>query len=157
MFFINLIVSIINMSLSVFKRKAGIENSVSKRVKYDRESFDRFGDDLCGLLLSYLGHNEKLRYECVSKQWQRVIYLREKRLDCKATHNSLSITRTLALAKPEILDLIVRKFNFIRVLDVHIIVGTKCTLHLIKNLPFLEEIGIYGYRNDSMRFLFENF
>jgi len=156
-FVLNLILSIINMSLSVFKRKAVSDSSETKRAKYDKNTFDRFGDDLCGLLLSYLGHNEKLRYECVSKQWQRCIYVNERRLNCKAKHNSLAITRTLVLEKPEILDLIVRKFNYIRVLDVHFIVGTKSALHLIKKLPFLEEIGLYGYRNDSMKFLCESF
>jgi len=43
MFFINLIVNIINM----FKRKSVFESSEPKRAKYDRNSLDRFGDDLC--------------------------------------------------------------------------------------------------------------
>ncbi|CAG2116734.1 unnamed protein product, partial [Medioppia subpectinata] len=36
-----------------------------------RQSMDRFGDDLCQLLLSYLSLEERFRYEEVSKQWQR--------------------------------------------------------------------------------------
>jgi hypothetical protein len=35
---------------------------------------DRFGDDLCQLLLSYLQLYDCFRCECVSKQWQRLIY-----------------------------------------------------------------------------------
>ena len=36
-------------------------------------SFDRFGDDLTELLLSYLTFDDKIRLECVSKQWTRLI------------------------------------------------------------------------------------
>ncbi|XP_054157839.1 uncharacterized protein LOC128956180 [Oppia nitens] len=39
-----------------------------------RQSFDRFGDDLTELLLSYLSFDEKIRHECVSKQWQRLVF-----------------------------------------------------------------------------------
>ncbi|CAG2167898.1 unnamed protein product, partial [Oppiella nova] len=39
-----------------------------------RQSMDRLGDDLCQLLLSYLKTKDCFRYECVSKQWQRLIY-----------------------------------------------------------------------------------
>ncbi|XP_054159526.1 uncharacterized protein LOC128957739 [Oppia nitens] len=38
-----------------------------------RQSFDRFGDDLSQLLLSYLSIDDKLRFESVSKQWHRLI------------------------------------------------------------------------------------
>ena len=37
-------------------------------------SFDRYGDDLTGLLLSYLPAKEKFRYECISRQWKRLIF-----------------------------------------------------------------------------------
>ncbi|XP_054157447.1 glutaminyl-peptide cyclotransferase-like [Oppia nitens] len=43
-------------------------------VRYPRDSFDRFGDDLCRLLLRYLPTDDRFRYECVSKQWQTFIY-----------------------------------------------------------------------------------
>ena len=35
---------------------------------------DRLGDDLCQVLLSYLPFEDRFRCECVSKQWQRVVY-----------------------------------------------------------------------------------
>ncbi|CAG2115582.1 unnamed protein product [Medioppia subpectinata] len=38
-----------------------------------KDSFDRFGDDLCEELLSYLSFEDRFRWECVSKQWQRVL------------------------------------------------------------------------------------
>ena len=39
-----------------------------------RQSFDRFGDDLCQYLLSFLSFEDTFRCECVSKQWQRLVF-----------------------------------------------------------------------------------
>ena len=53
------------------------ENSIENR-KYSKDSFDRFGDDLCEDILSYFPLNDKFKYECVSKQWKRSVYQRVK-------------------------------------------------------------------------------
>jgi hypothetical protein len=37
-------------------------------------SFERFGDDLCEVLLSFLPISDKIKFECVSKQWQTLIF-----------------------------------------------------------------------------------
>ena len=37
-------------------------------------SFQRFGDDLCELLLSYQRFEDKILFECVSHQRQRLIF-----------------------------------------------------------------------------------
>ncbi|CAG2178437.1 unnamed protein product, partial [Oppiella nova] len=44
--------------------------------EYPKDSFDRFGDDLCGLVLSYLSLKDSFRYECLSKQWMRTVFIR---------------------------------------------------------------------------------
>ncbi|CAG2165920.1 unnamed protein product [Oppiella nova] len=41
---------------------------------YAKDSLDRFGDDMCEHILSYLTLEDRFRCECVSKQWQRFIY-----------------------------------------------------------------------------------
>ena len=41
---------------------------------YPKNCFDRFGDDLTELILQYLTFEDKLRLECVSKQWRRLVY-----------------------------------------------------------------------------------
>ncbi len=51
------------------KRKRKTRNG----YKYD--SFDRFGDDLCELLLSFLSFDCKTR---VSKQWKRLVFNKHK-------------------------------------------------------------------------------
>ncbi|XP_054155992.1 uncharacterized protein LOC128954438 isoform X2 [Oppia nitens] len=45
-----------------------------------KDSFDRFGDDLCQLLLQYLPIEVKLRLESVSKQWKSLIFTTETHL-----------------------------------------------------------------------------
>ncbi|CAG2106893.1 unnamed protein product [Medioppia subpectinata] len=58
---------------------------------YIRDSMDRFGDDLCQLLLSYLSLEERFRYEEVSKQWQRVIYETQYEIPIEITYKYLKI------------------------------------------------------------------
>ena len=41
---------------------------------YAKDSFDRFGDDLTQLILSFLWFEDKVRLECVSKQWRRLVF-----------------------------------------------------------------------------------
>ena len=44
------------------------------RKVYPKNSFDRFGDDLTELIVSYLWFEDKVRLECVSKQWRRLVF-----------------------------------------------------------------------------------
>ena len=41
---------------------------------YAKNSFDRFGDDLTQLILQHLTFEDKIRLECVSKQWRRLVF-----------------------------------------------------------------------------------
>ena len=41
---------------------------------YAKNSFDRFGDDLTEEILQYLTFEDKIRLECVSKQWRRLVF-----------------------------------------------------------------------------------
>ena len=58
------------MSVSALKAKLFI-------LHYSRDSFDRFGDDLCEELLSYLSFDSKIVFECVANQWMRTIHNRQ--------------------------------------------------------------------------------
>ncbi|CAG2174818.1 unnamed protein product, partial [Oppiella nova] len=48
--------------------------------EYSKDSFDRFGDDLCEEILSYLSLKDGFRYECLSKQWRRSIHQKRHNL-----------------------------------------------------------------------------
>ncbi len=57
-------------------------------TKYIQKTFHRFGDDLCQLLLSYLTIEHKFVSECVSKQWQRLVYNKQLKLNiCHQIYN----------------------------------------------------------------------
>src|SRR6185437_15089515 len=84
---------------------------------YAKDSMDRFGDDLCGLILSYLKLDDRFRCECVSKQWQRLVYttvrhltideklmtqMTQKRNLCGETYLDVSVMATIAKKCPHI-------------------------------------------------------
>ncbi|CAG2103257.1 unnamed protein product [Medioppia subpectinata] len=49
------------------------DNKQHPRI-YTKDSLDRFGDDLCAVLVSYLSLEDCFEYECVSKQFQRTVF-----------------------------------------------------------------------------------
>ena len=62
----------------------GLNEFESKEDNYRRDSFDdRFCDDLCEDILQYLSLEDKLRFECVSKQFQRTVFQRQYELYIK--------------------------------------------------------------------------
>ena len=45
-----------------------------------KSSFDRFGDDLIELVLSYISFEDSFQYKCVSKQWKRLIFNKQNKV-----------------------------------------------------------------------------
>ena len=45
-----------------------------------KTSFDRFGDDLIELVLSYISFEDSFQYKCVSKQWKRLVFNKQNKL-----------------------------------------------------------------------------
>ena len=41
---------------------------------YEKDSMDRLGDDLTEEVIQYLTFSDKVRLECVSKQWMRCVF-----------------------------------------------------------------------------------
>jgi hypothetical protein len=57
-------------------------NNKNNEISLKRDSFsDRVCDDLCEVLLSYLSFEDKIRFECVSKQFQRYLYNKQNSLE----------------------------------------------------------------------------
>jgi septum formation topological specificity factor MinE len=47
-----------------------------------RDSFsDRICDDLCEVLLKYLSIDDKIKFECISKQFQRCVYTKQNSIN----------------------------------------------------------------------------
>src|SRR5690348_7145073 len=71
------------MSKSLNKRlkTCGNNSSIIESVVQKKNSFDRFGDDLTELILSYLSFEDKFRFECVSKRFKRLIFNKQKEIN----------------------------------------------------------------------------
>jgi hypothetical protein len=93
---------------------------------YPKNSFERFGDDLCQLLLSYLSFEDKLKFECVSKQWKSLIFNKVFKFQLI---NSKFKNKLLILLIPfnnvsrfEIFESLIRKCHFIN----ELIIDNNC-------------------------------
>ncbi|CAG2176364.1 unnamed protein product [Oppiella nova] len=72
----------LDLRLSLRDVMAGntVMKTTDEEEYYPKNSFDRFGDDLCGLVLSYQSLKECFRFECLSRQWQRCVFTRRHTL-----------------------------------------------------------------------------
>jgi hypothetical protein len=120
---------------------------VSKtKCGYFVDSFDRFGDDLCELLLSYLSVIDKIRFECVSKQWKSLIFNRQKSLQISSDGlvNSVLIkTFNETIQVPNnvnktLFKSLFKKFKFIQVLEIRDFISKEVLNAITDNLNFLE-------------------
>ena len=57
-------------------------------LHFTSESFDRFGDDLSELLLSYIKYEDKIKLQCVSKQWNSLIFNKQSVLRVDAQYKN---------------------------------------------------------------------
>ena len=88
-------------------------------------SFERFGDDLCELVLSYLSVKQKLVFQRVSKQWQTLVFNKQKVLiiEDKFELNSLKLfeysfmIRNQQKVLNQLLKKVLKKFRFINELQ----------------------------------------
>ncbi|CAG2169101.1 unnamed protein product, partial [Oppiella nova] len=92
--------------------------SSESSLEFSKDSFDRFGDDLCRLLLSYLPFEEHFRRECLSKQFQRCLHI---------SLDVLTITDTL----------------FAKILAKSGSIGTDVLTALLQKCPNIDAIDCY--------------
>ena len=62
------------------KRRKNINQSDQNRQPFPRDSFDRFGDDICEEILQYLTFADKIRLQCLSKQFSRTVFAKQYRI-----------------------------------------------------------------------------
>ena len=76
---------------SYSQKSVSISDCVLQSIEdnYRRDSFDdRFCDDLSEVLLQFLPLNDKLRLECVSKQFQRTVFIKQCEITLYSTLQS---------------------------------------------------------------------
>ena len=66
------------------------------RPIYERDSMERFGDDLTEEVLQYLWFSDKVMFECLSKQWQRLVFNKQMEIDLKdEDYRSITLSNRL--------------------------------------------------------------
>ncbi|CAG2100603.1 unnamed protein product, partial [Medioppia subpectinata] len=111
-----------------------------QRRIYAKNSFDRFGDDLCGLILSYLLFDERFGCECVSKQFQRTVFE-------SVVHITIDDNYVNTRANIQMLAAIVRKCSHIHTIDCR-----KITNRYTKQLP--EALAIFRDNCPHLRHIY---
>ncbi len=124
-----------------------VNKNVCKIFEYPRDSLDRFGDDFCELILSYLRFKDKIRFESVSSQWQRCIYSRQTGLSIKSSRNSDTISELLGRSKSAIIDVnalesILKKCRYIKKIESFFYADASMLEIIANNCRYLEEISI---------------
>ena len=125
---------------------------------YLKNSMDRFGDDLTEQVLQYLTFEDKIRLECVSKQWRRLVYLKHFNIDIE--YIQLNILNYLDDNKRQSvgqhLESLLKKCPNIRRVDIDLDVLDKSeVLSLIgQYCPRVKSLTYYPDYNDENVLLF---
>ena len=123
-----------------------------------KNSMDRFGDDLTELILQYLTFEDKIRLECVSKQWRRLNYNKQFDIDVVFIQqnivNYLDDNQTLSVGQH--LESLLKKCPNIRSVDIEKDVMNKSqVLSLIgQYCPRVKSLTYYPDYNDENVLLF---
>jgi len=83
LFNLNKILNSIKMLSKIKIEEISYENKTKSGFNFNL--FERFDDDLCQLLLSFLSISDKIKFECVSKQWKYLIFNKQQKLIINGT------------------------------------------------------------------------
>jgi hypothetical protein len=121
---------------------------------FELDSFERFSDKLCEELISYLSISDKIRLECVSKQWKSLIFNKQKSIviNChKDRKDSIQVSTNITSDR-NLFENILQKFAFIE--QIYILCPTNnCKIFeaLLNNSNHLKAISSSGdFSNDEL-------
>ncbi len=104
-------------------------------------SLERFGDDLCEVLISYLSISDKIRLECVSKQWKSLIYNKQKLIiNCNGNKKDVIDLPTNISTDKTLFEKMLQKFRFIEEILILKPRNNKLFEALIDNCDHLKKI-----------------
>ncbi|CAG2102980.1 unnamed protein product [Medioppia subpectinata] len=134
----------------------GSEDNKHKPQIYAKNSIDRFGDDLCALLLSYFPLEDHIRCESLSKQFRRTVFrsLRDITIDDKLMRrlpksNVRQIVATIAI-KCENIETIDCRGMSSRFEEPIVEFANNATL-IAKNLHTFELLDYFADNSDEHR------
>jgi len=104
-----------------------------------RQSFGRFCDDLTQVIISFLPIADKIRLECVSKQFQRLIFNKQFDLTIHPRSTEEKIFS----------DKLIKEFKECKSFNDYIIVDEKAFESVLKKFKFINKIWIYSAKNNG--------
>ena len=120
---------------------------------YAKNSFDRLGDDLTELILQYLTFEDKVRLECVSKQWRRLVFNKqfviEKPYSNESSENwSQKLYRKINIYEPlldrQALESVLKKCHFIKKIDLKYEINTEVLSLIGRYCPNIKSLSIFS-------------
>ena len=120
-------------------------NRNDRQKVYAKDSMDRFGDDLTEEILQYMTFEDKIRLECVSKQWKRCVFQRQSTIEIMSFNSlnpSLILLNNNKQYNKEMLESVLKKCPNI----------TTLRLKSIVSMEVLSLIGQYCLNVKSLRY-----
>jgi hypothetical protein len=114
---------------------------------FNLDSFERFGDDLCQLLLSFLPISDKIKFECVSKQWKYLIFNKQRKLIINGTKTIDTMPISLKFMEKNsnsIIEKLTKKLIFLKELRMNLFIDQQMLETIAKNCQFLRKINSFG-------------
>jgi hypothetical protein len=115
--------------------KSLVKSKYPKYCNYERDSFDRFGDDFCELILSYLEIDEKIRLQYVNRQWKRCIFNKVDEIDYPLNLNNENM-------KIKISTEVLKKCKYVKKLKISINCDEKLLKLVSDNFKYLQEVEV---------------
>ena len=125
---------------------------------YLKNSFDHFGDDLTELMLSYLTLEDKIRLECVSKQWRRLVFNKQFVIELSVNNSRNSLRKLFRRVENEIqvneqaLESVVKKCPNIRRIDIMPGIKIKVLSPIAQHFPNLKAMEFFPNSVDELTF-----
>jgi hypothetical protein len=123
-------------------------------MSLNRESFDRFNDSVCEMLFSYLSISDKVKFECVSKQWQSLVFSKHK--DIIINESIRHINKTLEIShnfweknQISIIECLTKKFKYINNLEINFEINNQSLEIITKNCGNLTKIQCFGFLSEN--------
>ena len=156
-----LAMNVIKVNKRYYILSSHLVQSLIFNTSFPKNSFDRFGDDFTQLILSYLWFEDKVRFQCMSRQWRSLIYRKQfvlviKDLDSKQTKCSLrQLTRRSGdrLVNRQALKSVLKKCPYIKTVHIEVrtnssvlsLIGRYCPR--IKSLTYNRSVVDFGRQN----------